>query len=281
VKFPLAYKLGIGTLRSRPTLTILAVFLLALGTSVLSGLLCSAYLLHAMQTKLLAALTVELEMASDADSARAQVMARVERWPGAEFVQFVTPDVTLGEIERETGENLRDLFGTNPFPALVRVRFRPTTLHMMDSLASVARGWPEVSAVSYPRRLWSELQILATRLESGLGVSAIIFVVLVIIAVGFCLRAQMRNRSATWDFLALIGMPQHVIRQSLLVQEALIGVAGGLIACGILAVAASAVEWLLLGDLRLPFWFYPCTAVLAIALAYVAGIFSPRRFVSR
>jgi cell division protein FtsX len=281
VNLPLAYKLSTGTLRARPTLTVLAIFLLALGTSVLGGLLGTAYLLHSMQTKLLAALTVELELAGDADSTRANVMARIEQWPGTDYVQYITADVTLYEIERETGENLRDLFGTNPFPSLVRVRFRPTTLRMMDSLASIARGWPEVTAVSYPRRLWNELRTLADQLQSGLGIFALAFVIVVLIAVGFCLRAQVRNRSATWDFLLLIGMPQQIIRHSILVQEILIGIISGLLACGILALLSIGVQWLLMADLQLPLWFYPFTALLAIVLAYAAGVLSPHRFAPR
>jgi cell division protein FtsX len=274
----LAFQLGIGTLRSRPTLTVLAVGLLALGTAVMGGLVGTLYLLHSLQGEFVSALSLEIELTGDSEQIRAAVMSQAEAWPGAESVQYVPPELTLREIERETGEDLQTLFGTNPFPSLVRVRFRAASVRFLDSLAAIAQRWPEVSAVVYPRRLWSDLQTLADRLRGGLGLSAALFTLVVVGLVGLCLRAQVRNRAATWEFLMLSGASRNLLGLTLLIQEIAVGLAGGLAACGILILLSMVYRWLFLRNVTFPLWFFAVVGLLALLLSVMAGLLSPRRF---
>jgi cell division protein FtsX len=274
----LAFQLAMGTLRSRPTLTILAVLLLAFGTAIMGGLLGSIYLLRSLQNEFVSALSVELELTSDTDTFRSSVMSRCEAWPSAEFVQYVPPEAALHEVQRETGEDLLALFGANPFPALVRVRFGEVNLKTLDSLTAAARRWPEVAEVSYPRRLWSDLQRIADRFQGSLGLIAAAITLLVLILVGLCLRAQIRNRSAQWEFLLLCGMHPREIFLSRIVQEVLIGLLSGLTAGGILYGLTMGYSWLMFRGIALPFWFYGAEVFLAVMLSLLAGFLSPRRF---
>ena len=273
----LAFQLGWGTLRSRPTLTLLAVLLLALGTSLVGALGGTVYLLRSFQGQFLSALSVELELASPSESARATVMQRVEAWPSAEFVQFVPPEQTLQEIERETGENLGKLFGANPFPALVRVRFGRISLRGLDSLTATARQWPEVTDVVYPRRLWADFDKLVSRLTGDVGFAALGATLLMILLVGLCLRAQVRNRVATWEFLQLSGLSLGMIRLALLWQETLAGLMGGLGAAVLIYGLSRFYSWLLLRPVHFPAGFYLLLPLAAILLAFAAGLLSPPR----
>lgn len=273
-----AIQLAWGTLRSRPTLTLLAVLLLALGTAILGGLLGTAYLLRSLQTEFVSALSVELELNSVSDDAKTRVMERTEAWPSAEFVQYVPADVTLKEVQRETGEDLVALFGTNPFPALVRVRFGVIDIRKLDSLTAAARQWPEVATVSYPRRLWDDLERIADRLQGGVGVFTLTASLLVLLLVGLCLRAQVRNRSAQWEYLLLAGLHPRAIAVALLFQELIVGFAGGLAACCVLWGLTSAYTWLFFRAIALPLWFYGVTVLLGLLLAVLSGLMSPRRF---
>jgi cell division protein FtsX len=273
----LASQLGWGTLRSRMALTVLAIVLLSLGSAVCTGLWSTVYLLHGLQRDFLSALSVELELVSDSEAARSAVMTRADHWPSVEFVQYISPDQTLRDVQKETGEDLQTLFGGNPFPSIVRVRFGHTTLPAVDSLTNAAKRWPEVAQVVYPRGLWNDMDRFIARFQGGLGMAAGAFVFIAIGLVGLCLRAQVRNRALTWEFLHLSGASGSTLRLSVFVQGALTGVIAGIIACGILYGWLTAYGWLFLRDVALPLEFYGLTWLSAIALGIIAGLFSVRR----
>ncbi|MDD5088048.1 MAG: permease-like cell division protein FtsX [bacterium] len=277
LSIPLAIRLGFGLLRSRPTLTILAVGLTALAAAVLGGLFGTVYLLRSLQAEFMTALTVEIELAHDTDAARARVMSEAENWPGAEFVQYVSADNVLREVEAETGENLAPLFGGNPFPAFVRVRFGHAELATLDSLARAAEALPEVLRVVYPRTLWTDLERLALRVRGSFGWIGGLIALLALGLIGFSLRAQVRNLRATWEFLALLGLSQRILGVTLLVQRLTVGALGGLLACGALALLAAAYSLFLLRPISFPFWFHITVWLTALALAAVAGMLTTRR----
>jgi cell division transport system permease protein len=276
--FPLSISLAVGTLRSRPTLTVLAALLLAFGTSILGVIFGAVFLLGSLQAQIATVLTLELELIHDAEATRAAVMSRAEAWPGIESVQYVPPDVTLREIEKETGEDLQKLFGANPFPPMVRVRFGRLNLQTLDSLATSARRWPEVADVAYPRAAWSGVDRLSARLQGGFGKGAAAFTLVILVLVGLCLRAQVRNRADTWDLLLLMGSSPRTIRLALFVQQLAVGVLGGVLACGLLTGLSLFLRWLTLRPVEIPLWFYASTTLAALLLSILAGQLSPRRF---
>lgn len=274
----LAFSLGFGTLRTRPTLSILAVCLLALGTVALGGLFGSIYLLRGLENEFISGLNLEIELTAGLpEFQRTDIMSRAEQWPGAEFVQFVPPELTLEEIQKETGEDLRQLFGMNPFPPMIRVRFNATSQTTLDSLVFAARRWSGVNAVAYPKKLWSEINGLLDRLTGQLGYAAALLSLVSMVLVGLCLRAQVRNRTESWDFLSLFGMSTATFNLALFAQELIVGFIGGLLACLILLFLTAGYSWLFLRPLALPFWFYACIWMMAMVLAILAGLFSPRR----
>jgi len=275
---PLSFSLGFGTLRSRPTLTVLAALLLALGTSILGVLFGAVFLLGSLQAQFATVLTLELELIHDAEATRAAVMSRAEAWPAVESVQYVPPDVTLREIEKETGEDLQKLFGANPFPPMVRVRFGRLSLQTLDSLAASACRWPEVADVAYPRAAWSSVDKLSARLQGGFGTGAAVLTLLILVLVGLCLRAQVRNRADTWELLLLIGSSPRTIRLALFVQQLAVGLLGGLLACGLLTGLGLFLRWLSLRPVEVPLWFHFCALLAAMLFSILAGQLSPRRF---
>jgi len=277
MNFRLAYKLGWGTLRSRMALTVLAILLLSLGAAITSGLWGTVFLLHGLQRDFLSALSVELELSTDSDAARAAVTARAEAWPSAEFVQFIPPEQTLHDVQKETGEDLLSLFGGNPFPAMVRVRFGHTNLATVDSLTTAAKRWPEVAQVVYPRGLWSDVDHFIQRFQGGLGMAAAALVLVVLVLVGLCLRAQIRNRAATWEFLHLTGASSSTLRMSVFVQGALTGLLAGLFASALLYGLTASYGWLFIREVALPLSFYGMAWLSAIVLGIAAGVFSVRK----
>ncbi|MBU0691382.1 permease-like cell division protein FtsX [bacterium] len=279
-EFRLAFSLALGTLRSRPTLTVLAIGLLAIGTTLMGGLSGTVYLLKGIQAEFLSALTIEIELANDSDSLRTEISELAESWPGAEFVQYVSPATSLREVEQELGENVSELFGTNPFPPIIRVRFGQVNLNTLDSLTCSARRLNGVTSVVFPKQLWNRLNELMQNVQGSTGWVAILLALAAIALVGLCLRAQVRYRLPTWELISLMGISERTLGLSLLVQEGIIGLVGGLLACLILYLLTFIASWLLLHEVGFPLWFYLTVWLAAVALTILAGIFSPRRFES-
>jgi cell division protein FtsX len=277
MNFRLALTLGWGTLRARLALTVLALLLTAAGAAAMAGIWGTVYLLHSLQRDFLSALSVELELNSDSEAARSAIMARAENWPYAEFVQYISPEQTLREIQRETGEDLLQLFGANPFPAMVRVRFGRTTLATVDSLTASAKQWPGVAQVVYPRRLWGDVDRFISRFRGNLGLGSSAAVLLIFALVALCLRAQVRNRGAIWEFLRFSGASTGTLRVSVLLQGALIGLFAGLLAGAILLLLVSGYGWLFFRDVALPLEFYAIAWLFSILLGLLASSVSIRK----
>jgi cell division protein FtsX len=273
----LALRLGWSTLRSRPTLTVLAILLLGLGTGLLGALVGTTKLLHDLQTNYLSALTLEVELQDESAALREQIMGRLETWPGLSSLQFVGKEQVLAELQRETTDDLLRLFGFNPFPALIRVQFTHTNLSVLDSLSAAVRTEPGVRAVTYPRELWTKTSNLMSRLQGDVGLFAVVLALLSVGLVGLCMRAQVRNRASTWELLSLLGLSDRSFGHALLVQELCIGVGAGLLACALLWSLSVLFSWVFIRAVSFDFWFYVLIVLAAISLALLAGLFTPRR----
>jgi cell division protein FtsX len=267
-----AIRTGISTLRSRPALTVLAVLLLGFGVAVLGSVAGSLYLLRSLRSEFQAAMSVELELTGDSESVRAAVMQRAEDWPNAEFVQYVSPEMSLREVERETGEHLNDLFTVNPFPPMVRVRFGKTTIRTVDSLAAIAGHWPEVTQAVYPKRLWADLERFEERSRSVIAGAVLLFGLVIVGLVGLCLRAQISYREKEFDFLRLTGASRWTLRWARLFHQVVVGIVGGLLGTLLLWGMCNVSTYLLLRDLTLPIQFYGATALASVVVALIAGL---------
>ncbi len=273
-RFGFSLRLGLGLLRSRPTLTLLAVLLLTLGVSVLSVIGAARYLLHTAQVEVLAAPTLELELASSDPRIYAEIMSRVEEWPSVTGVSYLSPEQVLSEIQVVAGDSVGAMLGSNPFPPLLRVRCSETNKTKLDSLISVARQWPEVTAVVFPRQVWDDLAKLASKLDRWLWLAALPLLMLTLVLAALCLRAQVRNRATTWEFLSLLGLSRSSISMALLTQQIIIGILAGLFTASVVWGATYAFQWLLLRDLALPPLFLLAAISSPILLALLAGLAS-------
>lgn len=276
----LSVRMGFWILRSRPTLTILAVGLLAAAVTVGSGLIGTAHLLRTLQADLLLGLTVDVEFEREtADRDRDSVAAVARQWPGCKSVQFVSPEETFQRLEEETGEDLLELFGENPFPPMLRLGFSAEDIGDVDSLMTAAQRWKGVTAVVYPKRLWDRLAMLLAKTRGTMAYIAVLICLAAVSLVGLCLRAQVRGRADTWELLALLGMSDRSLAMSLLVQEAVVGLLAGLLVIILLVLLAAVYSWLLVQPVSFPVWFYLTSCLSAVALSVIAGALTPRQVV--
>jgi cell division transport system permease protein len=160
----------------------------------------------------------------------------IEAFPEVASATYVTEEEALARASRELAE-FRDLFRElerNPLPASIEVRLGPgfrETEHV-ERVAERLRGFGFVEDVRYGHD-WVE------KLDRLRGIAAIVglvvggaFAVVAIIIIGTTIRMAVLQRGREIAIMRLVGATDGFIRRPFLLQGALKGTLGGLLAIG-------------------------------------------------
>jgi cell division transport system permease protein len=160
----------------------------------------------------------------------------IEAFPEVASAVYVTEEEALGRASRELAE-FRDLFRElerNPLPASIEVRLNPgfrDTRHVED-VAERLRGFGFVEDVRYGRD-WVEKLDRLRRIAAAVGlVVGAGFAVVAVIIIGTTIRMAVLQRGREIHIMRLVGATDGFIRQPFLLQGALKGTLGGLLAMG-------------------------------------------------
>ena len=179
-------------------------------------------------------------LSDDIDGAdRAAIERDLRADQGVAGVEFVGKDAALQRL-RETFPDLVQTLGTlegNPLPASLDVKLRPTTAAQasVDPLVARMRLTPGVSDVRYDKdwldRLRRGVQLL--RLAGfALGGALIVAAALTIANV---VRLALNARRDELDIMQLVGAPRSYVRGPFIMEGALHGGVGALVALLVLA----------------------------------------------
>lgn len=263
---------GWKTLWLRPGLSLLAGLLLAFALWLCAALLGTLLLLEDLRRDLLANLATDIELCHDVtDERKTHVADLAKKWPGVAEVHYISPDSALRVYSAEVGEDLDDLFGGNPFPPVLRVRFEGISHLWMDSLAAKACQWEGVIGVVYPREIWQRIDQLAGRIRGSFGFGALGLFLVSLMMVTLALRAQFMARRKEWRLLTLLGMGPSGLRLIAQVHAALIGAVSGALAVGGVWVLLFLYHLAFLEKLALPVWFYAVILLGGIAFMIPIG----------
>jgi cell division transport system permease protein len=178
-------------------------------------------------------------MAHDAVRAdAARVEAVVANAPGVRKSRFVAKDQALADLKRADGtREIASMLGTNPLPDAVIVDLAPGDAPAAERLAGEVRKLPKVVLVQVDV-LW--LQRLDALLRLGAAGVAILAGLLAagMIAVTFnTVRLQILTHHAEIEVSRLVGATASYVRRPFVWQGTVIGLAGGLLALGLVAVS--------------------------------------------
>jgi cell division protein FtsX len=248
---------GWRTLWLRPGLSLLAMLLLSFALWLCAALLGTLLLLENLRRDLLANLATDIELSHDVtDEQRAHIASLAKQWPGTAEVNYISPDSALQLYSAEVGEDLRNLFSGNPFPPVLRVRFKGISHLRIDSLAARASQWEGVVGVIYPREIWQRFDKISGKIRGSLGFGAIGFFVVSLGMVALALRAQFMARRKEWRLLTLLGMTPAGLRRTAQVHSVLIGILAGVVAVMGMWVLLILYGFAFLEKFALPVWFY-------------------------
>lgn len=170
----------------------------------------------------------------------------IEAFPEVAAVNFVTEDQALERARHELVElqGVFDDLTTNPLPASLEIRLKPG-FRDSESVRSVAErlaGFRFAEDIRYGRDWVAKLD----RLRNVAGVVVIViggaFAVASVIIIGTTIRMAVMHRSREIAIMRLVGATDGFIRRPFLVDGAVKGALGGLLAVGLNLAAYTALS---------------------------------------
>lgn len=208
-------------------------------------------------------------------------MGDIESFPEVAAVTYVTEEQALARARTELSE-FQDVFADlsgNPLPASLEIRLKPgfrDTGHV-EAVAERVRGFRFVEDVRFGREWVAKLD----RLRSIAGAVGLLiggaFAAASIIIIGTTIRMAVLQRSREISIMRLVGATSGFIRRPFLLEGALKGALGGIVAV-LLSYAAFAIVSRLLLRGR---FFSGGEALLIVACGTALGLVASAASVAR
>jgi cell division transport system permease protein len=174
----------------------------------------------------------------------------IEAFPEVASADYVSEDSALARARRELVE-FRDLLReleSNPLPASIEVKLKPgyQDAQHVNAVAQRLRGFSFVDDVRFGRD-WVEKLDRLRGLAAAVGVVVgAAFAIVAVIIIGTTIRMAVLQRSREIAIMRLVGATDGFIRSPFLLQGALKGLLGGLVAVGLSYVAYVLINRLLI-----------------------------------
>jgi cell division transport system permease protein len=198
----------------------------------------------------------------------------IASFPEVADVKFVTEDQALAQARRELVEfkdAYRDL-QVNPLPASLEIRLKDGFRDSghVSSVADRVRGFPFVEDVRYGRDWVSRLD----QLRNMAGVVGLIigaaFALIAVVIIGVTIRLTIMQRAREIAIMRVVGATNWFVRGPFLLEGALKGVLGGLMALGLAYGAYSAFKGA--GPLSDLVFFRPVEMALLLVFGVLLGL---------
>ncbi len=243
---------GLKNLRRVSGATILAVLILTLaiamvGTSFVVGRNGQKFIKYLRSQFDLTAF-VQMETA---DEIVIQLVKDIGAIEGVRDVTYISPAQAARKFEKEFGEDVLTVLGTNPFPASVIIRILPEFGTAVDAsyIASRIANLDKIEEVRYRKSL---LVIVDKYIKILIGIALVVgFVVLsaaVLISSYTIKLAIFAKRNLIWT-MRLVGATDSFIRRPFVIEGMVEGLIAGILAAGVLKVTYIAAGLLLRGYL--------------------------------
>lgn len=198
----------------------------------------------------------------------------IASFPEVADVKFVSEDQALVEARRELVEfkdAYRDL-QVNPLPASLEIRLKEgfrDAAHVAD-VADRVRGFPFVEDVRYGRDWIARLD----QLRKMAGVVGLIigaaFALIAVVIIGVTIRLTILQRAREIAIMRVVGATNWFVRGPFLLEGALKGVLGGLLALGLAFAAYTLFRGA--GPLSTLVFFRPMDMVLLLVFGVLLGL---------
>ncbi len=174
----------------------------------------------------------------------------IEAFPEVQSAAYVSEDQALARARAELVE-FRDVLRElerNPLPASIEVKLKPgfRDADHVNDVAERLRGFGFVDDVRFGRD-WVEKLDRLRQIAAAVGIAVgAAFAVVAIIIIGTTIRMAVLQRSREIAIMRLVGATDGFIRRPFLLQGAIKGMLGGLVAVGLSYAAYAMINrWLI------------------------------------
>lgn len=199
---------------------------------------------------------------------------------------YVSRDSAAKIFKAEFGEDIVSILGTNPLPASIKVRLKSeyATLDSLERFVSRVKARDGVLEARYNREFLAGLDRNARLLFFiALGIGVLISLAAVAL-VSNTIRLIILNKQEMIRTMLLVGATRGFIRAPFLIEGALQGLLGGILAIGALALLNVAIyqtypdlyEAIALPDYRV----YALLAAFGLVLGLLGSALAARKFLS-
>lgn len=221
-------------LRHSPFIHFVAVSTLAIALFTAGLARSGMRLIDGLQESLGGEVEVTVYLADDVDPARGEALAKQLSEKTGGQAKFVTPAEALKRLSAELGDLADAVSGlpSHPLPPSVELRV-PESLRGPDKLAALATEIEQlegVSAVDYGEAAVARLSAISGALRVGGGIAFIVIVLATVIITSATLQLAIYARREEIEIQKLVGATDRFVKMPFLIEGALQGVIGALIA---------------------------------------------------
>ena len=232
---PYALRETLAAFRRAPVLTGLSAFMVSLALLVLGLFALAAHNLRLAVGMVEERVEVVAYLREDARAVDVEAGVQTLRsLPGVEDVTFISKGEALERALTELPEiaEVSSDLEVNPFPASLEVRFLPgsRTSEVVDRVAETARALTAVEDVRYGQE-WLERLFSLRRM--GAITAAVLggaFALVAALIIGTAIRIAVFARKEEIYIMRLVGATNGFIRRPFLLEGAVTGLAGGMLA---------------------------------------------------
>lgn len=266
-----------------PLLTLLSAAMVGLALFVLGLFAVATWNLSQALATMEERVEVVAYLRDDAGSAQIDLLVdELTRLPEVAAVEFVSRQQALTRARQELPE-FSDLFAdleVNPLPASVEVALRPgrRNSETVERIAEEAEGFGIVEEVRYGRE-WVDRLFTIRRI--GAVTTAVLgggFALVAVLIIGAAIRIAIFARREEIQIMRLVGATNGFIRRPFLVEGALTGLFGGILALFLTLVAHRLVSTLLFPIEWIPGSWVGAGVAAGVALGSLASALAVRRY---
>ena len=177
----------------------------------------------------------------DVPLARVQQLGQIARArPGVATVQVISADQALQEFRQYSGFGTAlQALGSNPLPHVLHLRPSADASAPADleALRRYLAAWPEVDTVQVDSEWVLRFNAILDLMRRVLGIAALLLGAGVLAVVGNTIRLEIQGRRTEIEVVRLVGGSTGFVRRPFLYTGMLYGLAGALLAWGLVGIA--------------------------------------------
>lgn len=268
--------------RRAPLLGGLSITAISLSLLILGLFGLSAYNIGAAITDVERRVEVVGYLTEDASEERIRIAtAEIETFPEVEEVRYVSKTEALLDATRELPE-FSDVFAdleVNPLPASLELRMRPgfRDPETVQTVASRLEGYEFIDDVRFGQAWVERIFALRRIAGGGAGVLGAAFAVVAVLLIATSVRMAILARSAQIEIMQTVGATEGYIQRPFLLEGAITGLLGGLLALVVTRVVYDLIQSRLVRLEWLPDHWVVAGVVAAAAFGMLAAGYAVRR----